>query len=495
MDVAGRVALRFTGDVVRGGSHDNLTAVRADGEHLWVAGDETATIDRLVLDSATAPTRAGRQRSFRLADLVQLPGPPDGETDLQGWPAAAGGCGRSGRTRWCAAGPSRSTTTRRWSAGSASCGATRTGSSSCGSPCSWASTATPSRCASPATAAARRWSAPRMRRPWSTCCAPTPHLAPFLAIPGQDNGFDVGGLAVVGDRLYVGLRGPVLRGWAVVLEVRPAQDPTDPGRLALGIFPEGVRYRKHVLDLGGLGRPRPVPGRRRPAGAGGPDDGAVGAGAGAPVAGRGRRRRWAGGARRRAAGRDGGAQRGGRRPRLGDLAARPGPARPGRAAAGGLRRPGGGPQAVAGHGAGRPGADRRVERRRRRGARAQDAVDVERRRTRPRAGRPRRRRHGPAADRSRRRPAVEDTVDDSRTPPRSPTSRTTSRDPDDEPTPQPPRSTSRTGISPSTAARPPSCSRTGARTFGTLVRCGGRPLPANITAPSANTAPRDRPRS
>ncbi len=79
------------------------------------------------------------------------------------------------------------------------------------------------------------------------------HLAPFLAIPGQDNGFDVGGLAVVGDRLYVGLRGPVLRGWAVVLEVRPAQDPTDPGRLALGIFPEGARYRKHVLDLGGLG--------------------------------------------------------------------------------------------------------------------------------------------------------------------------------------------------------------------------------------------------
>jgi hypothetical protein len=38
-----------------------------------------------------------------------------------------------------------------------------------------------------------------------------------------------------------------------VLELRPAQDPTDPGRLALGIFPEGARYRKHVLDLGGLG--------------------------------------------------------------------------------------------------------------------------------------------------------------------------------------------------------------------------------------------------
>jgi hypothetical protein len=82
MDVAGRVAMRFTGDVVRGGSHDNLTAVRVDGEHLWVAGDETATIDRLVLDPTPTPSRAGRQRSFRLADLVQLPGPPGGESDL-----------------------------------------------------------------------------------------------------------------------------------------------------------------------------------------------------------------------------------------------------------------------------------------------------------------------------------------------------------------------------------------------------------------------------
>jgi hypothetical protein len=79
------------------------------------------------------------------------------------------------------------------------------------------------------------------------------HLAPFLAIPARDNGIDVQGLAVVGDRLYVGLRGPVLRGWAVVLEVRPVQDPTDPGRLALGIFAEGARYRKHFLELGGLG--------------------------------------------------------------------------------------------------------------------------------------------------------------------------------------------------------------------------------------------------
>src|SRR6185312_4743218 len=80
-----------------------------------------------------------------------------------------------------------------------------------------------------------------------------PHLAPFLAIPSKDNGLDVEGLAVHGDTLYIGLRGPVLRGWACVLEVLPTTDDRDPTRLRFAAFHDGTRYRKHVLDLGGLG--------------------------------------------------------------------------------------------------------------------------------------------------------------------------------------------------------------------------------------------------
>ena len=79
------------------------------------------------------------------------------------------------------------------------------------------------------------------------------HLAPFLPIPGKDNGLDVEGIAVIGDRVYLGLRGPVLRGWAVVLELRPYVDPDDPTRLRLRDFADGSPYRKHVLDLDGLG--------------------------------------------------------------------------------------------------------------------------------------------------------------------------------------------------------------------------------------------------
>lgn len=81
------------------------------------------------------------------------------------------------------------------------------------------------------------------------------HLAPFLAIPGKDNGFDVEGVAAHGEpgaeTLYLGLRGPVLRGWAVVLELRPRDD--GPGRLRLDPVHGHARYRKHFLGLGGLG--------------------------------------------------------------------------------------------------------------------------------------------------------------------------------------------------------------------------------------------------
>ncbi|MBC7962332.1 MAG: DUF3616 domain-containing protein [Steroidobacteraceae bacterium] len=80
------------------------------------------------------------------------------------------------------------------------------------------------------------------------------HLGSFLAIPGKDNGFDIEGLAVAGERLFLGLRGPVLRGWAMILEVAPKEDDNDPSTLRLNKFgPDQRPYRKHFLQLGGLG--------------------------------------------------------------------------------------------------------------------------------------------------------------------------------------------------------------------------------------------------
>lgn len=80
------------------------------------------------------------------------------------------------------------------------------------------------------------------------------HLGPFMAIPGKDNGFDIEGLAVVDGHLFIGLRGPVLRGWTVILEVVPKEDKNDPAKLKLKpIGSHGHPYRKHFLQLGGLG--------------------------------------------------------------------------------------------------------------------------------------------------------------------------------------------------------------------------------------------------
>lgn len=73
-----------------------------------------------------------------------------------------------------------------------------------------------------------------------------PHLGPFCDIPAKENGLDVEGIVVDGARVGLGLRGPVINGWAIVLELEI--QPGKGGDLCL----EG-KVRKHFLDLKGLG--------------------------------------------------------------------------------------------------------------------------------------------------------------------------------------------------------------------------------------------------
>lgn len=80
------------------------------------------------------------------------------------------------------------------------------------------------------------------------------HLGRFLRIPGKDNGFNIEGLAAANGHVFLGLRGPVVRGWAVVLVVAPEPDPHDDELLRLGRVGRGKgTYRKLFLDLQGLG--------------------------------------------------------------------------------------------------------------------------------------------------------------------------------------------------------------------------------------------------
>jgi hypothetical protein len=89
------------------------------------------------------------------------------------------------------------------------------------------------------------------------------HLGPFVRrlaaeageerdpLPGKDNGFDIEGIAVRGDRVYLGLRGPVLRGWAIILKIRPEDDGA--GGLRLAAHSAGRQVIKHFVYLGGMG--------------------------------------------------------------------------------------------------------------------------------------------------------------------------------------------------------------------------------------------------
>lgn len=77
------------------------------------------------------------------------------------------------------------------------------------------------------------------------------HLQAFLRIPGKDNGFDIEGLAVVDQRIFVGLRGPVLRGWAVIIQLELEEH--DASTLKLKQLPNKTFYQTHFLQLNGLG--------------------------------------------------------------------------------------------------------------------------------------------------------------------------------------------------------------------------------------------------
>lgn len=253
MDIAGRVELCFRDETVRRGNHVNLSAVRLEGRYVWLAGDETATIERLTLDSPAEPTVGVDQHGFDLAELVDLPGPPDQEADIEG-------IARSGDWLWATGSHSlvrkrvkphhdEAKAFRRLARVRREANrfviarlAVQTGPD--GGPGLVRVAADGRRSALIGGPGGENL---------TDLLVDDEHLAPFLAIPSKDNGLDVEGLAVYGETLYVGLRGPVLRGWAVVLEVRPEEDRADPARLRLGAFPDGARYRKHLLDLGGLG--------------------------------------------------------------------------------------------------------------------------------------------------------------------------------------------------------------------------------------------------
>ncbi|WP_246147919.1 DUF3616 domain-containing protein [Nonomuraea turkmeniaca] len=225
-----QVELRFDHASQASQTHTNLSAIRQSSSGLWIAGDETATFEHLTWSG----DHFGDQRTYRLADYVDLPAGPDDEADIEGMARANGYL---------------------WLVGSHGLKRKRVKSRD------------PEKAADRLATVVREENRFILARLPLHDEIPGPgailagghnltallredrHLGPFLALPGKDNGFDVEGIAVVSEQVYIGLRGPVLRGWAVVLELE-LRRLEDSGRRRLRVREP---YRKHFLDLDGLG--------------------------------------------------------------------------------------------------------------------------------------------------------------------------------------------------------------------------------------------------
>jgi Protein of unknown function (DUF3616) len=234
--------------------HTELSGAACAGDWLWVTGDEACGVSRLrrLAPVGRETLRYGEQTFFALADLLDLPGAADDEADIEGMALADGYLwvvGSHGAKR-------KKVDPRRDHADNAKRLASLTvdrnrrllaclpvEDDADGRPMLVRETKEGR--------LAMRLKGDARTNALTEALADDPHVGPFLKIPGKDNGFDIEGLAVKGNRLLLGLRGPVLRGWTALLEI--AVEPHK-GSLRLATLDDsGVKLRKHFLQLDGLG--------------------------------------------------------------------------------------------------------------------------------------------------------------------------------------------------------------------------------------------------
>jgi hypothetical protein len=247
---ANAVRLEFEADSL---AHLNLSGAAFSGDWLWVAGDEAAGIERLrrLPPVGSEALRFGEPMSFALADLLDLPGAADDEADIEGiavsdgwlWLVGSHGLKRKNAKPGKDDADNAKRLTKITLDGNRRLLARVPIETEHGEPRLVRKAADGRR--------AMRLKGDSHHNQLTQLLEHDPHLGPFLAIPGKDNGFDIEGLAVLGDRLLLGLRGPVLRGWALLLEIA-VEAHRDELKLA-PLDGQDQLLRKHFLPLDGLG--------------------------------------------------------------------------------------------------------------------------------------------------------------------------------------------------------------------------------------------------
>jgi hypothetical protein len=251
----------------------SVSGVVRSGRCLFVSSDQTATVERLTADDTETPSAYRDHLSYRLNNFVTLPQrgrEKDTEVDLEGidvqWLGPdTGYLWLIGSHSWARGQVKKKATVKEAIKSLESVDLDRNRRVLLRIPVIVGGDGLPQLVAScPDPTDKKKAITAGLLGDLAGAMAKDDHLKPFMplrrkgkkltVIPGKDNGLDVEGLAVTGDgRVYVGLRGPVLRGWAVVLELRVETAGTLKKGQRLRLPADGEPFRKHFLDLGGLG--------------------------------------------------------------------------------------------------------------------------------------------------------------------------------------------------------------------------------------------------
>jgi len=233
---------------------DNFSAVVLHDSHLWLGGDEGTSIDRMTRD---ADGNFGSHTRLDLAPLLKLPGGGE-EIDIEGLDVDGGYLWLIGshslKRKKAEADKTVAENIKRLANVSADGNRftlARVPLDSSGKPVEKQGDLTVARLQGDARG-----------NLLTEALKKDNHIGPFVprvlpdgtieGIPSKDNGLDVEGLAVSGNRVFLGLRGPVLRGWTVVIELQVTDGSS--GVFMLDVLgSSGLNFRRHFLQLEGLG--------------------------------------------------------------------------------------------------------------------------------------------------------------------------------------------------------------------------------------------------
>ncbi|MEF2070392.1 DUF3616 domain-containing protein [Consotaella aegiceratis] len=226
----------------------DVSSLAVVGRSVFLSCDETATVERVVLDPETGEAR--EHANFALGDAFDLPDGPEGEMDIEGLAVADGYlwiCGSHSLKRDDPDDGLDDMADIDWDANRGFLG--RVPLLDRGDGVFELVAAIDRLDGEPAREAAMLPMTDSKKTPLRKMLAKDPLIGPFVEIPCKENGLDIEGLAAQGQTVLLGLRGPVLRGYAFIvrLEMKANKD----GELKPKKFDGGKRYALQAIDLNG----------------------------------------------------------------------------------------------------------------------------------------------------------------------------------------------------------------------------------------------------